>query len=287
LTVSPDGRYVGVTGEDGSTVYDLTGTVPVRLDELTETFGADSDWAFNVDPPMAFYPGQEVWDLSVSPARPISRPMVATAGHYVIFDAERHALITMRNSDSGSLLEWFPWEIDGRGAFRLLPLDGSWTMSAWIVQPENVRLECKTAIGADAPSGSLRIYELEGDSEPTHEFGPDLYTPHCLSPSGNIAATWYVHGAPGKVWDLTEQPPREYPLPQGIVDATFMPDETKLLMANLSNEVVVYDWRLDRVLHRIPLPGFVSRVYMHPDGKHVLTVNGNGTVYILRLPELS
>ncbi|MGD9710503.1 MAG: WD40 repeat domain-containing serine/threonine protein kinase [Thermomicrobiales bacterium] len=287
LTISPDGSYVGVIGDDGSTVYDLTSPVPTRLDEMTSPHGTGTDWAFNVDPPLAFLPGQEVWNLSEQPAIRISRPIASTSGLYVIFDPEHRSLITMRNVESASLLEWYPWEVDSRDSFHLLPLERSWTMSAWITQPENVRLEGETVLGADAPSGSLRVFELEGDSEAVHEFGPDLHTPHCLSPSGNVAASWYMHGPAGKLWDLAAEPVREYSLPQGIVDATFMKDETKLLMVNSQNEVVIYDWRLDREIHRIPMPGRVVQVRMHPDGKHLLTVNGNGTVYILRLPEVA
>jgi WD40 repeat protein len=40
----------------------------------------------------------------------------------------------------------------------------------------------------------------------------------------------------------------------------------------------------DRVLRVGPPHGVIKRVLWSPDGRHLVTVNGNGTVYILRLP---
>jgi len=52
------------------------------------------------------------------------------------------------------------------------------------------------------------------------------------------------------------------------------------------NGVGIYDWAADRELRRLKYPGIVRQVILHPDGRHLVTVNGNGTVYILRLPDL-
>ena len=89
------------------------------------------------------------------------------------------------------------------------------------------------------------------------------------------------------VWDLTETPPREYQLStsNGGYESFFTGDGTLLVVAT-RHGIEIHDWAAGRLVRQIPFPGPVTSITLHPDGHHVATVNGNGTVYILRLPEL-
>lgn len=49
----------------------------------------------------------------------------------------------------------------------------------------------------------------------------------------------------------------------------------------------IHDWAVGRLVRTIKFPGNVPGLARHPDGQHLATVNGNGTVYILRIAELT
>ena len=66
----------------------------------------------------------------------------------------------------------------------------------------------------------------------------------------------------------------------------FFTTDNKLLVVADFNGVGIYDWAADCEVRRLKYPGTVRQVIPHPDGRHLVTVNGNGTVYILRLPDL-
>jgi RNA polymerase sigma factor (sigma-70 family) len=65
----------------------------------------------------------------------------------------------------------------------------------------------------------------------------------------------------------------------------FSPDGTMLLASGLDGLVVLWDPKGARERHRWMLPGPVWNAVFAPDGRLIATANGNGTVYILRLPD--
>jgi hypothetical protein len=56
----------------------------------------------------------------------------------------------------------------------------------------------------------------------------------------------------------------------------------RLLIADGAS-LTLFDWARQRRLKEWPFPGSVVQLAIHPDGRHVATVNGNGTWYVLRL----
>jgi WD40 repeat protein len=63
----------------------------------------------------------------------------------------------------------------------------------------------------------------------------------------------------------------------------FTPDDRRLLL-QVDNEVLVLDAASGNALFRQQLPGSVVDADFAPDGRHVAVADGDGTVYILRLP---
>jgi hypothetical protein len=57
-----------------------------------------------------------------------------------------------------------------------------------------------------------------------------------------------------------------------------------LATADAGGRIVLRDGTSCAKRHEWQLPGEVNRLAFFPDGRHLATANGNGTVYVLRLP---
>ncbi len=67
------------------------------------------------------------------------------------------------------------------------------------------------------------------------------------------------------------------------------PDETLIVAegrsprSNSLNDLLLIDVATGEVRQTWQLPGWIVRPFFHPDGQHLLTLNGNGTLYVLRI----
>jgi WD40 repeat protein/serine/threonine protein kinase len=87
-----------------------------------------------------------------------------------------------------------------------------------------------------------------------------------------------------RVWDMTARPPRMIvEAGEGHTSVCWSPDGTRLAAADEFGSLTIYSAHALKPLHTIKLPGSIRDVHFHPDGQHLATANGNGTVYILRL----
>ncbi|MBL8864519.1 MAG: protein kinase [Planctomycetia bacterium] len=86
----------------------------------------------------------------------------------------------------------------------------------------------------------------------------------------------------GQIADLTQ---KNYQISRFDVS----PDESLIIAegrsprSNSLNDLLLIDVATGELRQSWPLPGWIVRPFFHPDGQHVLTLNGNGTVYVLRL----
>ena len=69
-------------------------------------------------------------------------------------------------------------------------------------------------------------------------------------------------------------------------DAAFTPDSRRLIMAGLAGTVETWDLVNGCKVGEIRLPGIVRQVKVADDGRHIFTFNSNGTIYVLRVPDL-
>jgi WD40 repeat protein len=84
----------------------------------------------------------------------------------------------------------------------------------------------------------------------------------------------------GKIWN--------HPMPHGsngLLSLSFGRNEGTLATAGLDGIVRVGDPHAGKVHKEIPLAtlGSELRAVFSPDGRHLVTANGNGTLYVLRL----
>ena len=136
---------------------------------------------------------------------------------------------------------------------------------------------------------TVSVWSLADPAKPLHELKHNLQFGHgmtlTLSPDGNLLLAFSQQES--IVWDLEETPPREYRLQL----STAFPKCVLHRRQQAANRrgwprgVGIYDWASNREVRRLKYPGPVRQIVPHPDGRHLATVNG--TVYILRLPELA
>jgi WD40 repeat protein len=70
-----------------------------------------------------------------------------------------------------------------------------------------------------------------------------------------------------------------------LTQIALTPDDRRLLLL-VRDELMVLDADSGKMLYRRRMPGRVVDADFAPDGRHLAVANGNGTVYILRLPAL-
>ena len=292
IEFSPDGRLLATTGGEANAVWKLDGALPERIAELGR--GANNDVrppSFSPDSRLVAFtcPYSNVWDLSLPVPQMISEPNTL----FVKFAPQGQSVQTW----DGDRLCSLPWEITQRGRFRL----GRQTEITKVPNGIGLQIEAHNWANSLRPTGGrfvnlqdkgrLQVWSMQDNTKPLfevqHSDQTEIYE-FALSDDGKLLAA-FPHNGKGLVWDLTETPPREYPLPNPIGWPThpFFTADGKLLIVAHRFGIDIHDWAAGRLVRTIPFPGNILGLARHPDGQHLATVNANGTVYILRLPELA
>ncbi len=278
MAFSPDGRMLAINGWDHSTVWNLTGAQPEQV-KTVDQGPAQYPPSFSYDSRLVAFShvGTDVWDLSAEP------PAVISSGKDIF---HRFAQTEPKVEIWSDKYATYPYEITERGSFRVTP-----PIETGFVSPDTlhdplagVRAESGRCVRVLA-DGKLGVINLKDGTQIVEVQHPAKIVNHfCLSASGDVLAAF--SGNQTMVWDLAETPPREYPLPDtNSSDALFSSDGKLLLVARGGGGIQLYDWAAGRHLRDLEFPGWVRQMFLHPDNRHLGTVNGNGTIYILRIPE--
>jgi WD40 repeat protein len=170
---------------------------------------------------------------------------------------------------------------------KKMVLFGDCNVSALAFAPDSKTLA--TLAFRNLPEGTVQLWEC-GDGEPQllRSWKVDPPNPSCAA-FGPKGQSLVLAGEDGVVhsWDLTQDPPRSTAFVKkhtaAIEAVAFAPGETKFATAGDDGRVVVWTPQ-GEVLKEWQLSGPIFDVTFAPDGRHLATLNGEGTVFVLRLP---
>jgi WD40 repeat protein len=280
---SPDGKRVATYHPDSRTRWwDLDGPSPTRLGEVSQRTpaaltpdgrglllrapdGSVSWWDFDATPPRESDRYQTgPWAANALWAAPESRSLVVgTAGGEVR---------VLERSDEKGLVERSRFQA---GEGRVTHLD---------VSPDGRTLAAATATGVE-----VKLWDLTREKPAprgTVQQGTQLWR-LAFSPDSRLLFVSTTAGV--SVWDVQGGQPgqpaqRAWTRDEGNTYAVaFSPDSRTLATGTGAGKLVLRDARTGAVRKEWQLPGGLYWVGYAPDGRHLLTVNGNHTGYVLRL----
>jgi WD40 repeat protein/serine/threonine protein kinase len=142
-------------------------------------------------------------------------------------------------------------------------------------------------LSSEEGTGNVRLWDVTGKELRRWDSLGKWCT---FSPDGKRAVAWNRTTADRnlRLWELTgEREPIELPKQEHWVNwAAFSPDGKSLVSLDAAGRILLWDWFYQRPVWECQLPGMANRIDFAADGKHLVTSNANGTVYILRLPKL-
>lgn len=282
MVIAPDGKTAILQAADGSiTRWNLEGDTPIQ-DSSPAKLSSASLPQFSFDSKLLVL-DNAVWNLGTKQPEKISENIANFAKMSPI---DRRILTTSENH----LLE-YEWSITKRGNFQKSNEKVIWTKpgnpfpapeATWAFDWDSNRF----AIAQD--ESALSVWNMLAANKPILEVQHKFQSVKNLlqlsfAKGGNLLLG--VTDSESVVWDLEENPPQEYrlSLEPNFQHAVFAQNDKYLLVAD-GGGVGIYDWSKNREYRRLPYPGLVRKIVMHPDGKHFATVNGNGTVYFLNIP---
>ena len=277
---SRDGTRLAITAADGLRWWNLDATAPIRSREA-QPFGSvavspdgkmlllnDPEWRLSwcdltsgdLRPGEAYKPGD--WGATRWQLMPEGKSVaVGTAKGEVLF-AEREA-------GKKDLVE--------RSHFRV----GDGPVVALAVSPDGRMM-------ATAVAGAVKFWDLTGDKPALRDtLQPGEYYNMVFSPNRGMFAI--VDSGAVTVWDVREHPPRQrrkWNLDgewSQDLRVAFSSDSRTLATAGAGGKLLLRDIETGLPRREWQLPGQINYVAYAPDGRHLLTINSNGTGYILRL----
>ena len=109
-----------------------------------------------------------------------------------------------------------------------------------------------------------------------------------ISPDGRFVILAKSHRF--DAFDLATADLKKLPTPKGWRNhariPAFTPDSRRFVVPHWDGWIDVWDTTTWQKVWETKLPGEVFQVIVADDGRHLFTLNGNGTVYVLRVPDL-
>jgi WD40 repeat protein len=105
-----------------------------------------------------------------------------------------------------------------------------------------------------------------------------------FSADGNVLVEGRRQGTV-RLWNLTTDSTLSLTMPSGVESIGFAPSGNEFAVSCRDGQVHVWDDDHRALLPRFKLPGPVRELVYAPDGRHLVTVNADGSVFLFRLAE--
>jgi WD40 repeat protein len=147
-----------------------------------------------------------------------------------------------------------------------------------------------SAIALALGNGSVKLLDTATGAERISHHDPSKggFYSLLISPDGRTLLSWSQGGPaalPGiHVWDTTTGQEGSAPAGHtaGLSTAAFSPDGAILATVDRSGLLLLSN-RAGTEIRRVQMPGLVHNMIFAADGRHLVTANANGTIYILRI----
>jgi WD40 repeat protein/predicted Ser/Thr protein kinase len=159
--------------------------------------------------------------------------------------------------------------------------------------PERVDHACVSPDGrwiAIRSGEQVQVWDTRGPSAIRYgelKNHPD-YTTLCFSPDSRFLLGLQPHLNKLHILNLDPSNLSLPPIgrtPRGSV-AAFTPDRRRLVVGGEAGHLEAWDLEYGSKVWSVRLPGSVHQVEVADDGRHVVTKNGNGTIYVFRISDL-
>jgi WD40 repeat protein/tRNA A-37 threonylcarbamoyl transferase component Bud32 len=284
LALSPDGRTIACGGNDGTIKLIDPATKAVRR-TLHGHQGVISGLAFSGDGKALASAASDqtarVWDVDTGKER-LSVPCNADR---VAFRPDGKMFANEWWGPGGAVKVW-----DARTGAEGPKLEqaGASATACLAFSPDNHTLAVSYM---DHP---VVLWDLDTDKKrrelASAQERLDFTFSTAYSPDGRTLAAAYLvpNVCPVKLWDVATGEPRLSLSYGWLVDAMAFSPDGKVLVTGGNDEATVRFWdtatgRPLRTWTIGPAQGRVRGLAVTPDGRHLLTLNGNGTVYLLRM----
>jgi WD40 repeat protein len=137
------------------------------------------------------------------------------------------------------------------------------------------------ALIENAPEGTARLWRIAADTLTKVDEVKDVSNGMTGSPDGKL-----IVFRNGGLFDISEgkfKPVVSFPgSPDRVSSPAFSPDGKWIAFCGPRLEV--FDWKTKDRVYSWDAPGYgVLKVEFAPDGRHLVTLNKNGTMYVIRL----
>ncbi len=130
------------------------------------------------------------------------------------------------------------------------------------------------------PAKERAVLRLDNWQPSSLEFSPDGKT---LAVRGEELGEDGLHVNRAWLWDVGRPNPRSRFELKELTDVRFSPDGRTAASFDEKSRLILWEVATGRRLRSVQLPPWVGGVVFAPDGRHMATLNGNGTVYVLRI----
>jgi serine/threonine protein kinase/WD40 repeat protein len=248
VSFAPDSKTVASSSGDGTVrLWDLTSAEPEEKIMIRPGTSSVQGVRFNPDGKSILCycePGIRMWDISGP--EPTERWMFPTQS------------VALSLSPDGNMLASSRLEKEQQ-VIAIVDVSGEKPNERWILKtPPNLYTYYGSHATAWSPDGkSLAV--------------------HC--------AAGHIHSA-AQFWDLSGPTPKErgYLEQRGdTITSAFSPDGKLFAWVSTIDGVILWDTKKKARLQSWKAPGVINDITFAPDGRHLITANANGTVYVLRL----